>query len=80
MTLEDLEGKRVFSEGFVSICGIFEWLKALARKNGAPVMFGKFSGVFCGFFGYFKWLGHNHNYFLETEGPAAILPTSRDRG
>jgi hypothetical protein len=30
--------------------------------------------------GRLEWLGPNHNYFLETEGPAVILPTSRDRG
>jgi hypothetical protein len=41
--------------------------------------FGNFSGVFCGFFRCLAWLGPNHNYFLETEGPAAILPMSRDR-
>jgi hypothetical protein len=33
MALEDLEGKAVFLEGFRGICGIFEWLEALARKN-----------------------------------------------
>jgi hypothetical protein len=30
MTLDALEGKMVFSEGFAGICGIFEWLDALA--------------------------------------------------
>jgi hypothetical protein len=33
MALEDLEGKGVFSEASEGICRIFEWLKALARKN-----------------------------------------------
>jgi hypothetical protein len=36
-------------------------------------------GIFGGFFECLEWLGPNHNYFSEIEGPAAILPTSRDR-
>jgi hypothetical protein len=30
MALEDLGGKTVFLEGSRGICGIFEWLEALA--------------------------------------------------
>jgi hypothetical protein len=30
MALEDLEGEIVFLEGSWCICGIFEWLEALA--------------------------------------------------
>jgi hypothetical protein len=56
------------------------WLQALARKNSALAKFGKFLEIFGGCFECFEWLGPNRNYFLETEGPAAILPTSRDRG
>jgi hypothetical protein len=32
------------------------------------------------FQGCLEWFGPNYNYFLETEGPAAIPPMSRDRG
>jgi hypothetical protein len=33
MALEALEGKIVFSKVSRVICGIFEWLEALTRKN-----------------------------------------------
>jgi hypothetical protein len=33
MSLEDLEGKRVFSQNSGAICGSFDCLEALARMN-----------------------------------------------
>jgi hypothetical protein len=29
------------------------------------------------FLGYLEWLGPNHKYFLETEGPAVIFPNAQ---
>jgi hypothetical protein len=49
MALEALEGKIVFSKVSWVICGIFEWLEALARKNR-----GSFEDW--EFFGYFWWI------------------------
>jgi hypothetical protein len=56
------------------------WLEDLARKNSALAKFRKFLEIFGGCFECFEWLGPNRNYFLETEGPNAILPMSRDCG
>jgi hypothetical protein len=39
MAREDFKGKMVFLEGSGSICGIFEWREALARKNIALAKF-----------------------------------------
>jgi hypothetical protein len=33
MVMEALEGKMVFLEGSMGICGFFEWREALLRKN-----------------------------------------------
>jgi hypothetical protein len=44
----------------------------------ALAKFGNFSGI-CGVFLLcLEWFGSNRNYFLETEGHAAILPLRRD--
>jgi hypothetical protein len=45
-----------------------ERIRALAKT-------GNFWGIFCEFL---EWLGSDHKYFSEAEGPAAILPTRRD--
>jgi hypothetical protein len=71
MVLEVLEGKMVFSEGSRCICGFFEW----RERTRALAKTGKFSGIFGEFL---EWLGPNHKYFSEAEGPAAIRPTRRD--
>jgi hypothetical protein len=34
-------------------------------------------GFFQRFLGYLEWLGPNHKYFLETEGPAVIFPNAQ---
>jgi hypothetical protein len=36
-----------------------------------------FLGIFGGFLGCLKWLGPNHNYFSEIEGPAVIFPNAQ---
>jgi hypothetical protein len=46
MTLEDLEGKRAFLEGYGGICGIFERLEALVRKNRGSCDVWEFFGDF----------------------------------
>jgi hypothetical protein len=53
MTLEALEGKMVFSEGSGGICGIFEWLEALAQKNRGSCEVCNFLGDFWWIFGMF---------------------------
>jgi hypothetical protein len=67
---------------FQMVLGVFTkvlrgW-KLRRERIGALAKFGKFSGVFGGFLGCLEWLGPNPNYFSKTEGPAAILPMSRD--
>jgi hypothetical protein len=47
MALEDLEGKWSFSECFGGICGMFEWLEALVRKNKGSCIVWEFLVDFC---------------------------------
>jgi hypothetical protein len=36
-----------------------------------------FQGFLGEFLGYLEWLGPNHKYFSETEGPAVIFPSAQ---
>jgi hypothetical protein len=36
-----------------------------------------FQGFLGEFLGYLEWLGPNHKYFSETEGPAVIFPNAQ---
>jgi hypothetical protein len=51
--------------------------KLWCKTTGALVKFGIFSWILVNVW---SGLGPNHNYFSETEGHTAILPTHRDRG
>jgi hypothetical protein len=46
----------------------WEWLEGLGAKDGALAT--------CEFLGYLQWLGPNHKYFSETEGPMVIFPNA----
>jgi hypothetical protein len=52
---------------------------SFGAKEQGPAKFEKFSGIFGVLLGCLEWLVPNRNYFSETEGPATILPTTRDR-
>jgi hypothetical protein len=69
---------------FKKVLGVFAELltgwKLRRERTRAPAKFGKFSAVFGRFLGCLEWLGTNRNYFLETQGLAAILPMSKDHG
>jgi hypothetical protein len=80
MALEDFKGKMVSSGGFGGICGIFEWLEVLVRKDKGSCEAWEFFGEFGGFLECLERLGPNRNYFLEIEGPAPISSRCRNRG
>jgi hypothetical protein len=52
---------------------------SFGAKEQGPAKFEKISGIFGVLLGCLEWLVPNRNYFSETEGPATILPTTRDR-
>jgi hypothetical protein len=52
---------------------------SFGAKEQGPAKFEKFSGIFGVLLGCLEWLVPNRNYFSKTEGPATILPTTRDR-
>ncbi|WP_428028756.1 hypothetical protein, partial [Arcobacter sp.] len=56
-----------------------EWLEGLGAKDRGSCEVWDFFGIFGEFLRYLEWLGPNHKYFLETEVPATIFPTRRDR-
>jgi hypothetical protein len=80
MALEDFKGKMVSSGGSGGICGIFEWLEVLVRKDKGSCEVWEFFGEFGGFLECLERLGPNRNYFLEIEGPAPISSRCRNRG
>jgi hypothetical protein len=50
-----------------------------AKEQGHLRSLENFQGFLVDFCTVWGWLGSNRNYFLETEGPAAILPMRGDR-
>jgi hypothetical protein len=54
--------------------------KLWRERTRAHAKAGIFSGIFGEFLECLDWLGPNHKYVLEAEGPTAILPMRRDRG
>jgi hypothetical protein len=73
--LEDFKGKTVFLGGSEGICGIFEWLEALAQKNRGSCEVWEFFGDFGGFWSVWCSLGLACKYFLKADGPTVILPS-----
>jgi hypothetical protein len=71
--LEALKGRTVISGGSGGICGILSGWRALVRKNRGSCEVLEFLGDF---WSIWSGLGPNHNYFLETEGHAATLPSA----
>jgi hypothetical protein len=49
----------------------------LAQKIGLLRSTWMFRGFLDEFFGYLEWLGPNHKYFSETEGPVVIFPNAQ---
>jgi hypothetical protein len=68
MALEALEGKIVFSKVSRVICGIFEWLEALARKNRGSCEDWEFFGYFWWIFGVFIVVRTYSSIFFRNEG------------
>jgi hypothetical protein len=44
------------------------------QKIGLLQSAGIFQGILGDFLEYLEWLGPNHKYYSETEGPAVIFP------
>jgi hypothetical protein len=55
----------------------WEWSEGLGAKDRALTKCGNFSGILGEFLGYLEWLGPNHKYFSEAEGPAVIFPNAQ---
>jgi hypothetical protein len=72
MALEDFNGKMVLLGGSVVFVEFLSGWKCWRERTRALVNFRIFSKNFGGFSECLERLGLNHNYFSETDGPAAI--------